>query len=72
MAVVPLRQASAEVKKKERLEKQIHQVGDIMRKVNGFLFLTCACGLQFKIPPNYKPNKVICPRCKREHPLAKK
>jgi len=69
---IALRQASAEAGKKERLEKQLHQVGDIMRKVNGFLFLTCACGLQLKIPPNYKPDKVICPRCKREHPLAKK
>jgi len=68
---IALRQASAEAKKKERLEKQMHQVGDIMRKVNGFIFLTCACGLQLKIPPNYKPDKVICPRCKREHLLAK-
>lgn len=69
---IALRQASAEARKKEHLEKQLHQVGDIMRKVNGFLFLTCACGLQFKIPPNYKSDKVVCPRCKREHPLVKK
>jgi len=69
---IELRQATAEAKKKERMEKQLHQVGDIMRRVNGFLFLTCACGLQFKIPPNYKSDKVICPRCKRENPLPKK
>jgi heat shock protein HtpX len=62
---IPLRQASAEAKKKERLEKQLHQVGDIMRRVNGFIFLTCLCGLILKVPPNYKANKVKCPRCKR-------
>jgi len=69
---IALRQASAEAKKKERLEKQLRQVGDIMRKVNGFLFLTCACGLQLKIPPNYKRDQVVCPRCKRQHVLTRK
>jgi len=62
---IALRQAGAEAKKKQRLEKQLHQVGDIMRKVNGFIFLTCLCGLKLKVPPNYKSNRVICPRCKR-------
>jgi heat shock protein HtpX len=60
---VALRQASAEEAKKERLDKQMRQVGDIMRKVNQFIFLTCACGLKLKIPPNFKGNNVKCPRC---------
>jgi heat shock protein HtpX len=63
---VALRQAGAETKKKEHLEKQIHQVGDIMRRVNQFVFLSCICGIKLKIPPNYKSNKVMCPRCKRK------
>jgi len=63
-----LREASAKVKDK-RLEKQLRQVGDIMRKVNGFVFLTCLCGLTLKIPPNYKGKTVMCPRCKRVHEL---
>jgi len=63
---IALRQASAEAKKRQRAEKQMRQVGDIMRKVNGFLFLTCLCGLKLKVPPNYKSNRVICPRCKRK------
>jgi heat shock protein HtpX len=68
---IEIRQVEARAEAQKRFEAQVHQVGDIMRKVNGFLFLTCPCGLQLKIPPNYKQNKVICPRCKREHPLAK-
>jgi len=59
------RQASAGAKRQEKVEQQLHQVGDIMRKVNGFLFLTCVCGLKLKVPPNYKKDKVKCPRCKR-------
>ncbi|MGA2172564.1 MAG: M48 family metallopeptidase [Sedimentisphaerales bacterium] len=59
-----LRQASAETKSEQR-EKQMRQVGDIMRKVNGFIFLPCACGLTLKIPPNYNANTVKCPRCQR-------
>ena len=66
MEDLALRQASAEAKS-ERLEKQFHQVGDIMRKVNGFIFLSCACGLTLKIPPNYISKTVKCPRCQRVH-----
>jgi heat shock protein HtpX len=65
-----LRQASAEAKS-ERLEKQLHQVGDIMRKVNGFIFLSCACGLTLKIPPNYISQTVKCPRCQRVHNIKR-
>jgi len=62
---VPLRQAGAETTKKDRADKQMRQVGDIMRRVNQFIFLTCACGLKLKIPPNFKSNNVKCPRCKK-------
>jgi len=62
---IAFRQAGAETKKKQRLEKQMHQVGDIMRRGNGFVFLMCVCGLKLKVPPNFKGNKVKCPRCKR-------
>jgi heat shock protein HtpX len=63
---IALREASAEAKKEERSEYQMRQVGDIMRRVNQFIFLTCVCGLKLKIPPNFKANKVQCPRCSRE------
>jgi heat shock protein HtpX len=63
---VELRQAGAKAKKAGSVQKQMRQVGDIMRRVNQFVFLTCACGLQMKIPPNFKSNKVSCPRCKRK------
>ena len=69
---VALRQASAEAAKKDRAEKQMRQVGDIMRRVNQFIFLTCVCGLKMKIPPNFKGNKVECPRCHKNLDMPKK
>ena len=69
---IALRQASVEAGKKERRETQMRQVGDIMRRVNQFVFLTCLCGLKLKIPPNYKADKVKCPRCKRTLDLPTK
>jgi heat shock protein HtpX len=69
---IALREASVEAKKKERRETQMRQVGDIMRRVNQFIFLTCICGLKLKIPPNFKGNQVKCPRCKRILDLPKK
>lgn len=47
---IELRQAAAQAKSQQLREKQARQVGDIMRIVNGFIFLNCACGLKLKIP----------------------
>ncbi|MFC1676970.1 M48 family metallopeptidase [Planctomycetota bacterium] len=68
---IELRQAADEAAKEKRLEKQTHQIGDIMRMVNGFIFLTCTCGLKLKVPPNYKGDKVRCPKCKKILALEK-
>ncbi|MBN1360640.1 MAG: M48 family metallopeptidase [Sedimentisphaerales bacterium] len=67
---VPIREGRAEPTKAERTQRQLHQVGDIMRKVNGFAFLACTCGLNLKIPPNFKADTVQCPRCKRTLDVA--
>jgi heat shock protein HtpX len=69
---IALRQAEAKAEKAQRVETQMHQVGDIMRRVNNFVFLTCLCGLKLKIPPNYKPNKVKCPKCSNVLTVPKK
>jgi heat shock protein HtpX len=63
---IGLRQGQAGAEKEQRFQTQMHQVGDIMRKVNQFVFLTCLCGLKLKIPPNFKSSEVTCPRCNRK------
>ncbi len=62
---VKIREARAEAAKQEKVEKQVRQIGDIMRKVNGFVFLACVCGLKLKVPPDFKAETVRCPRCRR-------
>ena len=56
----------AEPAKQEQTQTQVREIGDLMRKVNGFRFLACACGLKLKVPPNFKAETVPCPRCKRK------
>jgi len=62
---IAIRERSSAATREKKTEQQIHQIGDIMRKVNGFLFLSCVCGLKLKIPPNFKGDNVKCPRCSR-------
>lgn len=62
---VKIREGRTAPAQPEPKSKQVHQVGDLMRKVNGFAFLTCLCGLKLKIPPNFQGNTVRCPRCSR-------
>lgn len=65
---VAIRTGQTAPMKQQKTQEQIHQIGDIMRKVNGFQFLTCECGLKLKIPPNFAADKVECPRCHRTLP----
>ena len=69
---IALREGQAKEGKQQAPQKQMRQVGDIMRKVNQFVFLTCLCGLKLKIPPNFKPDKVKCPRCSNQLDIPKK
>jgi heat shock protein HtpX len=46
-------------------KKSVREVGDLMRAVNKYAFLACACGLKIKVPPDYKKEQVTCPRCGR-------
>jgi len=63
---VSIRQAN-DRKKTGNKKKDLRQVGDLIRTVNKYAFLACACGLKMKIPPNFKKSTLICPRCHREH-----
>lgn len=69
---ISFRPPSPESVAKQKIEKQTHQVADIIRRVNGFLFLPCACGLTLKIPPNFSRPDVNCPRCNRNLTIPQK
>ncbi len=69
---VAVREAGEKAAKEKRKADQMRQVGDIMRVINGFVFLTCVCGLKLKVPPNYKPDTIKCPRCGKILQVPKK
>jgi heat shock protein HtpX len=51
--------------------KQVkREVGDLMMKLNDFLFINCICGLKLKVPPDFKNDTITCPKCKTIHSLA--
>jgi heat shock protein HtpX len=54
----------------ERLN-QAHEALDMVRRLGGFLFLTCVCGASLKIPPAFPHPLVRCPRCGAKHEVKK-
>ena len=67
---VAIRDASTESKSTRNAKQQARQIGDLMRTVSAFSFLTCnGCNLKMKIPPDFKSKKVKCPRCKKISPI---
>lgn len=64
--VVPMRKASEKEQVEPGKKKGMRDVGDIMRAVNKYAFLMCACGLKIKLPPDFKKSRVSCPRCRKE------
>lgn len=62
---VPIREARPDARKKLDPKQQLRQVGDALRNANRFVFLPCVCGLRIKLPPDFKHDKVACPKCHR-------
>jgi heat shock protein HtpX len=74
MPLSSLRSESAQDVRKAHPDKktprqQMREAGDLMRQMNQFIFLTCACGMKFKIPPEYAHNTIPCPKCSTSNPL---
>jgi len=65
-AQATVREPSAEPAAKPDARQQMRQATDLLRKANQFLFMSCVCGLQLKLPPDFKHDHVKCPRCGRD------
>ena len=70
--VIKVRRPSVEEAAAPTGKKGVREVADLMRAVNQYAFLICACGLKIKVPPDLKEPEITCPRCGRTHqvPLA--
>jgi len=64
---IAARTAAVDPQQAKTKKREMRDVGDLMRAVNQYIFLTCACGLKIKLPPNFKKPNIACPRCGRNH-----
>ncbi|MDP4092428.1 MAG: M48 family metallopeptidase [Bacillota bacterium] len=56
----------------ETPEKDIintREVGDLIRAHSGYVFISCSCGLKFKVPGDFKETSITCPKCGLRHTL---
>jgi heat shock protein HtpX len=60
---VPIRPAGSPETPPQSAKSQKRQVGNLIRAVNQFRFLTCSCGLKIKVPPEYTQATLACPGC---------
>lgn len=51
------------VGRKDQTRTRMRETSDLLRKINGFLFLPCACGMQVKLPPDFPKEQIACPKC---------
>ncbi len=57
-------------KKEVKTEKDsVREAIDLMRAINGYAFLLCACGLKIKLPPDFEKASIDCPKCGRENKI---
>lgn len=62
LAAAPLRAASDSPAPAAALERK-REAGDLVRKLNDFTFLACACGARVKVPAGFGKPSIQCPRC---------
>lgn len=65
---IAAREPSAEPEK-TGMEKT-REVVDILHRLEGMVFVACACGLKTKVPREYRQDEIHCPRCGRLIPLG--
>jgi len=65
---VSARPPMPKAKRQDAIE-QAREVSDLVDRMAEYLFLACACGVRIKVPPDFKRDKVSCPRCGREHAI---
>jgi heat shock protein HtpX len=66
---VEIREPHADATGAQSKKDEVRNVMDLMRAVNGYAFLLCACGLRIKVPPDFDEPKIVCPRCKKENEI---
>jgi heat shock protein HtpX len=67
----PIRAPHPDVVREQDTKQETRDVMDLMRAVNGYAFLVCACGLKIKVPPDLADPAIKCPRCGRTNEVPR-
>ena len=65
-ASIAARGPSAEPDAQQTAVGRAREVGDLLDRLALFIFVPCACGMRIKLPPDYRGDSVLCPRCSRQ------
>ena len=68
---IPVREPHPDVVREQSQKQEARAVMDLMRAVNGYAFLVCACGLKIKVPPEMTEPQIACPRCGRQNEIPR-
>ncbi len=68
---VAARAAQPEPEPRQAAVERAKEVHELLDRMVNFLFLTCVCGVQIRVPPGVTRDAVRCPRCGREHALPR-
>ena len=50
-------------------KERAREASDVLWKLHKYQEITCACGLKFKVPPDFQGDSLRCPRCGEVHSL---
>jgi heat shock protein HtpX len=68
---VSVRTPFADLDKKKDTVERAREVADVLNRFADFLIFACPCGVRIKIPPDFKRDRLTCPRCGRTHDVSK-
>ena len=63
------READPEPEPREEMVARAVDAANLTGRINQFLYIPCACGVNIKVPPNFPGDSVACPRCGTLHEL---
>jgi heat shock protein HtpX len=69
---VAARDPGPEAASKQDAVARGREVVDVLDRLAEFLFISCACGVRIKLPPDFEAPAVRCTRCGRNHQIRKR
>ncbi len=69
-AAAPVRPPAAGGEAHESQVRRVRETTDALWRLNRYRFIACSCGVRLKVPPDFTPARVRCPKCHREHEVA--